>query len=142
MASLIDLTDPIQVVVVDDFPAIRLLLKVMLPFYDIEVVGEADGAQAALRVVETLEEPPEVVILDVDMPITSGLDAIAPLKERAPEAKILMFSSDGDKETRDRAFAEGADGFIRKGVLIPEIVERIQLLAASNRARSADGSRA
>lgn len=141
MATSIKL-DPIRVVVVDDFPTIRLLLRVTLPFYDIEVVDEADGAEAALRVLSSLPELPEVVILDVDMPGTSGLDAIAPLKEHAPEVKILMFSSDDERATRDRAFAAGADGFIRKGVLIPEIVERIQLLAASSPARSADGSRA
>ena len=133
--------DPIRVVVVDDFSTIRVLLRVTLPFYDIEVVDEADGAEAALGVLRSMPEPPDVVILDVDMPGMSGLDAIAPLKEQAPDVKILMFSSNDEPGTRTRAFAEGADSFIEKSALIPEIVERIQLLAATSSARSTDRSR-
>lgn len=141
MEHSIDLSQPTQVMVVDDFSLIRELLRLTLPFYDIEVIGEADGAEAALSVIQMLEVKPDVVIIDVDMPGTSGLDAIAPIKARAPDAKILMFSTDEETDIRVRAFSEGADDFIGKDALIPEIVERIQTLAADSPARSVDRSR-
>lgn len=125
--------DAIRVVVIDDLPSVRALLRATLPFYDIQVVAEADRADAGLRVVEAMVEQPQVVILDVHMPRGSGIDAIASMKACAPGTKVLIYSSDDDPLTRARALAHGADGFVSKFDIVPAIAAEIERLATRTR---------
>ena len=114
----------IQVVVVDDVQSVRTLLQRTLPFYDIEVVGDASTGEEAMAVVESTK--PDVVILDVHMPGMSGIDALEAIRERSPRSRIIMFSNDDSPDVIDDALRLGANGFLTKLTLIPDIAAEIE----------------
>ena len=114
----------IRVVVVDDVQSVRTLLQRTLPFYDIEVVGDAATADEAVAAVEAAQ--PDVVVLDVHMPGMSGIDALDGLKSRSPGSRIIMFSNDDNPEVVDEALRQGADGYLTKLTLIPDIAAEIE----------------
>lgn len=104
----------IRVVIVDDTESLRALLRRHVEgTADMEVVGEAANGLEAVEV--TRDTDPDAVILDVEMPVMDGLEALAGLKQATPGAKIVMFSSRSEPGTRARAVAGGVDGFFRKG---------------------------
>jgi DNA-binding NarL/FixJ family response regulator len=81
----------IEVVVADDEIDIRLLLKLQLRQFGISVVGEAVDGVDAVEVCEATR--PDVIVLDLLMPRTSGFEAIPLLQERCPEVKIIAYSA-------------------------------------------------
>ena len=83
--------DQIEVVVADDEIDIRLLLKLQLRQFGISVVGEAIDGQEAVEVCEATK--PDVIILDLLMPRTSGFEAIPLLRERCPDVQIIAYSA-------------------------------------------------
>lgn len=85
------LDDQIEVVVADDEIDIRLLLKLQLRQFGISVVGEAVDGMEAVEVCEATR--PDVIILDLLMPRTSGFEAIPLLQERCPDVKIIAYSA-------------------------------------------------
>ena len=126
-----------RVVVVDDVDAVRLLLSRTLPLYDIDVVGEADTLGGGIRVTE--REQPDVVLLDEHLPDGLGTTGLLRFRSVSPRSKILMFTNDDSGEALSRAAAGGAEGYILKISLIPDIVreiERVAQLRIENRTSS------
>ncbi|RLJ69973.1 two-component system chemotaxis response regulator CheB [Hydrogenivirga caldilitoris] len=105
----------IRVLVVDDSPFIRLALKKLLSSErDIEIVGEASNGKEAVRLVQELK--PDVVTLDVNMPVMDGLTALVEIRKVCPACRVLMVSSltqEGARETL-QALNSGALDFITK----------------------------
>lgn len=102
-----------RVVLADDVEEIRALLRLTLELDGrFEVVGEAaDGAQAVAVVSSRC---PDVVILDISMPVMDGIQAIPEIVQRCPDATIIVLSAlEGD--TSAAALAAGADAYIVKG---------------------------
>lgn len=98
---------------------------------DFVVVGEAgDGAQgvAAARQLQ-----PDVVLLDIAMPVMDGLEAIPGIRTAAPAAAIVMCTAMIDERIRRRATELGADGFIEKGHDPRELVAAVRLAASEAR---------
>ena len=85
------------------------------------VVGEAEDGQSGVQVVA--DEQPDAVILDVMMPVMDGLEAIAPMRQQAPDAKIVVLSS--DPAFRQSAMDHGAHGFHEKGEPFDAIADTI-----------------
>lgn len=81
----------------------------------VEVVGTADNGLLAVSVTEVLN--PDLVVLDVNMPKMSGFEAAMLIKERSPETKVLIISSDDNPDLGLCALDCGADGFLWKGNL-------------------------
>ena len=100
----------IRVLIVDDEPSIREMLDTMLSLDPaFEVVGEAgDGAEAIERASETC---PDAILLDLMMPGMSGIDALPVLRERCPDAKVVVCSA---KDAAAESLAAGAAGFLLK----------------------------
>lgn len=119
---------PVRVVLVDDVADIRLLLRLTLeddPRF--EIVGEAaDGREAVERAAEVM---PDVVLLDLMMPVMSGLDAIPLILTRSPSTKVIAYSG-SQKEVGQAAMALGAVCFLEKGAPAERIVEAILNAAA------------
>jgi len=105
----------IKVLIVDDSPFIRIALrKVLSSAPDIEVVGEASNGKEAIRLTEALR--PDVVTLDINMPVMDGLEALGEIVRRCPECRVLMVSAltkEGARETIE-ALNRGALDFITK----------------------------
>ncbi|MGH2806038.1 MAG: response regulator [Actinomycetota bacterium] len=119
-----------RVLVVDDTSSIRFLLKGVLPVHGFEVVAEATTAAEGIELAG--REQPDFVILDMQMPRTSGLDAIEPIKAKAPNTKIVMYSSHDSDRVRDDALARGADAYLDK------LAPMSELAAAMERLRKSD----
>lgn len=102
----------IRVVLVDDNESIRRLLRTLIGLDpDCVVVGEATDGEEAVQVAAGTR--PDVVLLDVVMPVMDGVSAIPRIREVSPASRIVMFSS--EPERRSDALDVGADGWLTKG---------------------------
>ncbi len=105
----------IRVLIVDDSPFIRVALRKLLSSAeDIEVIGEASNGKEAIRLAKELK--PDIITLDINMPIMDGLTALTEIKKVCPECKVLMVSAltkEGARETIE-ALNRGAVDFITK----------------------------
>jgi DNA-binding NarL/FixJ family response regulator len=103
----------VRILVVDDHQMLREALVGMLELSGFEVVGAvADGADATALAAELA---PDVVLMDLSMPVLNGLDATRLLREVAPETAVVMFSAFDSPELKRQAFAAGAVAFLPKG---------------------------
>jgi DNA-binding NarL/FixJ family response regulator len=114
----------IRVLIVDDMPQVRQDLRVLLQLSnEIEVVGEAADGQEAIRQAELLN--PDVVIMDLEMPIMDGFQATSQIKERKLAKRIVVLSVHSDLEVINKAVLAGADDFIQKGSPYNTLIESI-----------------
>lgn len=96
-----------------------------------EVVGEAkDGAEA---IDMALERKPDVVLMDLQMPRVTGVDAVKRLKADAPEVRTVVVSAYADGRMIEDAIAGGATGFVSKDVELEEVAAKIVEVAAARR---------
>jgi two-component system chemotaxis response regulator CheY len=111
-----------SVLVVDDSAFMRNLLKQLLED-DHEVVGEAENGVEAVELYNELD--PDVVTMDVVMPIRNGIEATAEIKGDNPNASVIMCTSVGQEEKMREAVEAGADGYITKPFQKPNVLEAI-----------------
>ena len=124
MSPALPATAPIRVLIADDIPELRSLLRVTLQGRGFELVGEAsDGRQALER---TAELEPDVVLMDIVMPELDGIRATERLRERASSTRVLMLSSFDDDERVLPALRAGAAGYLLKHSEPEELVEAIR----------------
>jgi DNA-binding response OmpR family regulator len=100
-----------RVLVVDDEADVCTILEEFLTARDYQVRSVGDGA-AALR--QVIEEAPNLVLLDVDMPRLGGIEALTAIRGLAPDVKVVMISGRASRETAMRALAYGAFDYITK----------------------------
>ncbi|MGW9181650.1 response regulator, partial [Agromyces sp. NPDC055658] len=107
-------SNPVRLVLVDDHEMVIEGLKAMLAAFNdrVEVVGQAVGAERALSVIETLN--PDIVLCDVRMEGSSGLDLCRVLRERDPDRKVVMLSVYDDEQYLFQALRVGASGYLLK----------------------------
>lgn len=118
---------PITVLLVDDEELIRRLLSEVLPQAGIEVVGEAGRGERAIELAVDLR--PDVVLMDLQMPGISGIEAIERLASLAPASRVLVLTGhEGDGVVR--AIVAGARGYILKGAANQEMVDAVRATAA------------
>jgi two-component system response regulator NreC len=115
----------IRVVVIDDHPVVRDGVCSLLGLTpDIEVVGEAANGLQALEVVGKLM--PDVVLMDIAMPIMGGLEATRRICKGFPKTRVLAFTQYDDKEYVFPAIESGACGFISKTAAVSELAAAIR----------------
>lgn len=124
---------PVRVLIADDHTLFRAgLTKILAGFPRIDVVAQAkDGAEA---VEQTIAIRPDVVLMDLEMPIVGGVEAIRRLRQLAPEVRVLLVSAYVNRSTFADAIASGAEGYVAKDVTPEEIVS--QILAVSGTKKS------
>ena len=112
--------DPIRVLIVDDHALFRRGLEMVLAEEpDIELVGEAsDGTEAVAKAGEAL---PDVILMDIRMPKSSGIEACRAMKEVAPSAKIVMLTISDEEEDLFEAIRAGASGYLLKDIPYDEV---------------------
>jgi DNA-binding NarL/FixJ family response regulator len=117
--------DPIRTLIVDDHALFRRGLEIVLASEsDIEVVGQAgDGTEAVERAGEAL---PDVVLMDVRMPRSSGIEACRAIKDVAPSAKIIILTMSDEEEDLFEAIRAGASGYLLKDIPLDEVCDAVR----------------
>ena len=117
--------DPIRELIVDDHALFRRGLEMVLAEEpDIELVGEAsDGAEAVAKAGEAL---PDVILMDIRMPKSSGIEACRAMKEVAPSAKIVMLTISDEEEDLFEAIRAGASGYLLKDIPYDEVADVVR----------------
>lgn len=115
------------VLIVDDLSSIREFLKINLSSEpDIEVIGLAGNGQAAIAQAE--EHQPDIILMDINMPgEIDGIQATAKIVSRFPQSKILLLTSQDDRQQLDHALKAGSRGYILKNTSIKDIANIIRL---------------
>lgn len=112
-----------RVVLVDDTEDLRQLMRIALKRAGWEVVGEAGDGAAGIEVAR--EQDPDLVVLDLSMPVMDGLEALPHIRASCPQATIVVMSGFGAAQMTDRAMARGADGYLQKGAPLSTVVESL-----------------
>jgi signal transduction histidine kinase len=118
---------PLRVVVIDDTADLRDLIRIALTRGGMAVVGEAGNGLDGIKTVRA--ERPDVVLLDLSMPLMDGLQALPQLRRIVPAAKIIVLSGFGATQMAERAMSSGADGYLQKGMPLGGILERVREIA-------------
>ncbi len=118
-------SDPIRALIVDDHALFRRGLEMVLAAEDdIELVGEAsDGAEAVQKAGESL---PDVVLMDIRMPKSSGIEACRAMKEVAPSSKIVMLTISDEEGDLFEAIRAGASGYLLKDIPLDEVADVVR----------------
>jgi two-component system response regulator NreC len=122
-------TRPIRIVIADDHAVVRSGLKLLLDAEpDFEVVAEAGDAEAAQRYVRG--HHPDVLVLDLNMPGGSSLEAIPVIRERSPETQIVVLTMQEEPAFARHALGAGAIGYVLKEAADDELVQAVRRAAA------------
>ena len=117
-------TEVIRTLIVDDHPVVRYGLQHMLGSDpDIEVVGELDHLRGVGTVLAELL--PDVVLLDLELGETHGVEALRRVREEAPGVHVIIYTSHDEEERIVEAAELGVDGYLLKGCMRHEIVSAI-----------------
>lgn len=101
-----------RILITDDAAFMRLALKTMLEKNGFEIVGEAENGQVAIEKYKLIK--PDIITLDITMPIMDGLEALKQIKAFDKDAKVVMISAMGQETIVRDAVISGALGFIIK----------------------------
>jgi DNA-binding NarL/FixJ family response regulator len=126
---------PLRVLVVDDHDLFRTGLRALLEEEGFEV-ADSTSAEAALRRLASFA--PDVVVMDLNMPGMSGIEATPGVLDAAPNAFVLMLTIDTDDARVLEAIHAGASGYLRKDAELAEIVSGIRAVAAGMGALAPD----
>jgi two-component system response regulator DevR len=119
------MTNRIRLLIVDDHEVVRLGLRTLLTDEaDLEVVAEAGTAEQAL--VQVANHHPDVVILDIQLPGRSGLEACQEIRRKFPETQVVILTSHGGESFAEQALRAGAAGYVLKQVGNEELVRAIR----------------
>ena len=104
---------PVSVLVVDDMPLIRETIKILFTHGSYATFdGEANNGKEAVEIADSLN--PDIILMDIDMPIMNGIEAAKIIHQKHPNTKILMLTACTDEILIFTSFAAGADGYILK----------------------------
>ncbi|WP_447756481.1 response regulator [Sphingopyxis fribergensis] len=128
---------PIRLLLVDDHVMLRQgIAAIVEPETDMQVVGEAENGAEAIEAFGRLR--PDVTLMDLQMRVMSGLDAIAGIREQSPQARILVLTTYSGDVQAVRALKAGAYGYLLKSSLIDELLAAIRAVHAGRRYIPAD----
>jgi len=112
---------PYSILIVDDNPFVRYQLRKILEAQpDFDVCGEAENGREAIQIAENIR--PELIILDLTMPVMNGLDAAHAIRSLIPETKLILFSNHGDAFSDREARSAGFSAVVPKHRSISELI--------------------
>jgi DNA-binding NarL/FixJ family response regulator len=117
-----------RILLVDDHEVVRIGLKSLLERHpQFTVVGEAGSAREALEQVENLK--PEIVVMDIRLPGTSGIEACEEIVTKFPGTKVIMLTSYAEDEMLFSAIRAGASGYILKQIGSDDLVKALEAVS-------------
>lgn len=125
--AAVDETQPISVLLADDHAVLRQgTAELLRREPDLEVVGEAADGQQAIELTQELQ--PDVVVMDVRMPVLSGIQATRRIRETTPRSKVLVLTAHDNDEYVFSLLKEGASGYLLKTSPAQELIAAIRLV--------------
>src|SRR5260370_25664049 len=120
--------EKIRVVIADDHPIIRTGLRLMLGMEErIELVGEAADGSAALQLIGSLQ--PDVVLMDLRMPVMDGLEAIERIRAQWPQIAIIVLTTYDEDDLMVRSLQAGVRGYLLKESSLETVLQAIESAA-------------
>jgi len=117
------------IVIAEDHTIVRKGLRALLDSYpDFKVTGEAEDGRTAIRCVDQLR--PDIILLDLTMPRTNGLEAIREIKRQFPETRVLVLTVHKTEEYVQATLESGADGYVSKDDTHTELIIAIKNVLA------------
>lgn len=114
---------PIRILIAEDQQLVRQGLAALLKAEDIEIVGEAEDGEAAVDMARSLR--PDIVLMDLSMPVLDGVEATRRIKRVAPQIKVLILTVANCERRVAEALAAGADGYALKKLGHDELLAAI-----------------
>ena len=128
-----------RLLLVDDHKLLRQGLRRAVEEAGFDVVGEAGDGEEAVRLAVELQ--PDLVLMDVTMPVLDGIEATRRLRQSTPEAKVVMLTMHGEEETVARALRAGAVAYLLKDCTSEQVADTLHAVAAGDTDLSADLAR-
>ncbi|MES9779083.1 response regulator transcription factor [Bacillus velezensis] len=120
-----------DIIIVDDQQIVREGLKMILSLHEeINIVGEASNGEHLLDLLKQIR--PEIILMDIRMPIMDGIEATKLVKERYPDIKVIILTTFNDSEYIFTGLKSGADGYILKDSDSQEIIDSIKTACEGN----------
>ena len=115
-----------RVLLADDYPGMVTAVSRLLSL-DSDVVGSVADASALLEAAERLQ--PDVIVLDLNLPDLSGLEACRQITQGHPQIKVIVFTAVTDPEVRQRSLASGASAFVSKLGPVTDLLSAVKRLS-------------
>jgi DNA-binding NarL/FixJ family response regulator len=128
-----------RLLLVDDHKLLRQGLRRAVEDAGFDVVGEASDGEEAVRL--AVELRPELVLMDLTMPVMDGIEATRRLRQSVPEARVVILTMHDEADTIDRALRAGAVAYLLKDCSIDHVAATLQAVAAGDTDLSADLAR-
>jgi DNA-binding NarL/FixJ family response regulator len=128
-----------RLLLVDDHKLLRQGLRRAVEEAGFDVVGEAGDGEEAIRL--AIELKPDLVLMDVTMPVLDGIEATRRLRLSAPEARVVILTMHGEEETIADALRAGAVAYLLKDCSTDQVAETLRAVAAGDTDLSADLAR-
>lgn len=118
------MTDRVRVLLAEDHTIVRQGVKKLIEEQSIDVIAEVDNGQDAIS--RTVELSPDVVIMDISMPVMRGIEATIRIKKEAPGSKVIILTIHDEESYLFGALDAGADGYVVKGEDVGILMEAIE----------------
>jgi len=114
-----------RVLIVDDHAVVRRGVRALLqPSQNWEICGEAENGEDAIRLAQDLK--PEIIIMDLSMPVMNGLQATRAIRQSLPEIKVVLFSLHTSSELVRSIFMAGAQGYVLKSDAETDLITALE----------------
>jgi DNA-binding NarL/FixJ family response regulator len=134
-----DEASQIRILVVDDHPVVRGGVAALVGGQpDMRLIGEASNGREAIQ--QFRAQRPDITLMDIRMPVMSGLDALIAIRDESPEARIVMLTTYAGDAQVLRAMKAGAWGYLLKSSLHEDLLETIRAVHAGKKTLSAEVS--
>lgn len=117
-----------KILIVDDAAFVRRKLKSLVEMHDFEVVGEAENGLEAIKMYKTRK--PDIVTLDITMPVMGGIEALKGILDFDPKAKVIIVSALGQETNVKKAILNGAKSFIVKPFNDEHVINTLTKISA------------